>query len=128
MSIPEMATLVQEGLNVKMAIINNGFLGMVRQWQELMHDKRYSETHMWSPDFVKVAEAYGIRAFRAKTVAEARECIRAARAHDGPTLIEFVVESETNVFPMIQHGLREVESAHRLSAHPKMSRQYTDGH
>jgi acetolactate synthase-1/2/3 large subunit len=104
MSLPELATVVQEGLNIKMAIINNNYLGMVRQWQELMHNKRYSETHMLSPDFVKVAEAYGICGLRATNVKQARDIIKAARQHNGPVLMEFVVESETNVFPMVQPG------------------------
>jgi acetolactate synthase-1/2/3 large subunit len=104
MSIPEMQTVIQEGLDIKIAVINNSFLGMVRQWQELMHDRRYSSVNMSSPDFVKLADAFGIKGFRARNLQEARECIEAARKHTGPTLIEFVVEQETNVFPMIQPG------------------------
>ncbi|MBX7215173.1 MAG: biosynthetic-type acetolactate synthase large subunit, partial [Thermoflexales bacterium] len=104
MSIPELATVMQEGLNIKIAVINNNYLGMVRQWQELMHDKRYSSTHMLSPDFVRLAQAYGICGMRARTLAESRDIIRRAREHDGPVLMEFIVESETNVFPMIQPG------------------------
>jgi acetolactate synthase-1/2/3 large subunit len=104
MSIPELATIVQEGLDIKIAIINNNFLGMVRQWQELMHNHRYSAVEMWTPDFVKLADAYGICGLRATTPNEARQAIRHARAHKGPVLIEFVVEKETNVFPMIQPG------------------------
>ena len=104
MSLPELMTVIQEGLNIKIAIINNGYLGMVRQWQELMHNKRYSETTMLSPDFVKVAEAYGMCGLRARTLKEAHAIIKAARQHDGPVLMEFVVESETNVFPMVQPG------------------------
>jgi acetolactate synthase I/II/III large subunit len=104
MSLPEMATVMQEGLDIKIAIVNNNFLGMVRQWQELMHDKRYSSVNMWTPNFVKVAEGYGIPAIRATTLREAREAIEKARAHKGPFLIEFSVEQETNVFPMIQPG------------------------
>ncbi|MFN3704824.1 MAG: biosynthetic-type acetolactate synthase large subunit [Thermoflexales bacterium] len=104
MSIPELATVVQEGLNIKIAIINNNFLGMVRQWQELMHNRRYSAVEMWTPDFVKLAEAYGICGLRANNVKSAREAIATARAHNGPVLIEFVVEKEMNVFPMIQPG------------------------
>ena len=104
MSLPELMTVIQEGLNIKIAIINNGYLGMVRQWQELMHNKRYSETTMLSPDFVKVAEAYGMCGLRARTLKEAHAIIKTARQHDGPVLMEFVVESETNVFPMVQPG------------------------
>jgi acetolactate synthase I/II/III large subunit len=104
MSLPELATVTQEGLDIKIAIVNNNFLGMVRQWQELMHDKRYSSVNMWTPDFVKVAEGYGIPAVRATTLKEARAAIEKARAHKGAFLIEFSVEQETNVFPMIQPG------------------------
>jgi acetolactate synthase I/II/III large subunit len=104
MSIPELATVTQEELDIKIAIVNNNFLGMVRQWQELMHDKRYSSVNMWSPDFVKLAGAYGIPALRATTLKEAREAVHAARAHKGAFLIEFSVEQETNVFPMIKPG------------------------
>ena len=104
MSIPELQTVIQEGLNIKIAVVNNSFLGMVRQWQELMHDRRYSSVNMTAPDFVKLAEAYRMKGLRATTIQEAREAIRAARAHNGPVLIEFVVEQETNVFPMIQPG------------------------
>jgi acetolactate synthase-1/2/3 large subunit len=77
---------------------------MVRQWQELMHNHRYSAVEMWTPDFVKLADAYGICGLRATTPDEARQAIRQARAHRGPVLIEFMVERETNVFPMIQPG------------------------
>ncbi len=104
MSLPELATIVQEGLNIKIAVINNNFLGMVRQWQELMHNRRYSAVGMLTPDFVKVAQAYDICGMRATNLKEAREIIRQAREHNGPVLMEFVVEKETNVFPMIQPG------------------------
>jgi acetolactate synthase-1/2/3 large subunit len=104
MSLPELATVVQEGLNIKIAIVNNNFLGMVRQWQELMHNRRYSSVEMWTPDFVKVAQAYGICGMRATNMKEAREVIQRAREHNGPVVMEFVVEKETNVFPMIQPG------------------------
>ncbi len=104
MSIPELQTVMQEKLNIKIAVINNSFLGMVRQWQELMHDRRYSSVNMTSPNFVKLAEAYGMCGMRATNVAEAREVIQRAREHNGPVLMEFVVEQETNVFPMVQPG------------------------
>jgi acetolactate synthase I/II/III large subunit len=118
MSLPELMTVVQEGLNIKIAVINNGYLGMVRQWQELMHNKRYSETHMLSPDFVKVAEAYGVCGLRARNLKEAREIIKTARSHDGPVLMEFVVESETNVFPMVQPGKSLNEMTRREAIQP----------
>ena len=80
---------------------------MVRQWQEFFYDKRYEATRLLNPDFVKLAEAYGIRAWRAKNRREARSAIAEARAHDGPALIEFEIASEgdeANVYPMVPAG------------------------
>jgi acetolactate synthase I/II/III large subunit len=105
MNIQELATIAQNKLPIKIFIINNGFLGMVRQWQELFWRKRYSHTHMVSPDFVKLAEAYNIKALRASTPAQAEDAIRTVLAHkDGPILVEFVVVKEENVYPMIPAG------------------------
>jgi acetolactate synthase-1/2/3 large subunit len=105
MTMPELATAVQERVAVKIAIINNGFLGMVRQWQELFHDKNYSETPMFSPDFVKLAEAYGIPARRVNRREDIEEAVAFARSiNDGPVLIEFVVEQEEMVYPMVPAG------------------------
>jgi acetolactate synthase-1/2/3 large subunit len=104
MNIQELATIVQEQLPVKIAIINNGYLGMVRQWQELFHDRRYSATPMWSPDFIKVAEAYGIPAIRVNHQSQVEDAINAAYATSGPMLIEFQVEREVNVYPMVAPG------------------------
>jgi acetolactate synthase-1/2/3 large subunit len=85
--------------------MNNGFLGMVRQWQEFFWKKRYSNTRITSPDFVKVAEAYGIPAQRVSSPADVEGAIRKALAHkDGPMLVEFVVAPEENVYPMIPAG------------------------
>ena len=104
MNIQELATVVQERLPIKIALINNSFLGMIRQWQELFFDRRYSASPICCPDFVALARAYGIHAERAKTHAEAAAAIRAAQEHDGPALIEFVVEEEENVYPMVPMG------------------------
>ena len=104
MTLCELATAVQEHANINIAILNNGFLGMVRQWQELFHDRRYNETHMFSPDFVKLAEAYGIPAMRVTRRDQVEEAIAFARSHDGPALIEFVVEKEDMVYPMVPAG------------------------
>jgi acetolactate synthase-1/2/3 large subunit len=104
MSIPELATCVQEGLAVKIAIINNGYLGMVRQWQELFHNRNYSETPISSPDFVKLGDAYGIAARRVTTQAEVLPAIRWAQSVDGPVILDFVVEQEQNVYPMVPQG------------------------
>jgi acetolactate synthase-1/2/3 large subunit len=104
MNIQELATIVQERLPIKIAIINNGYLGMVRQWQELFHERRYSATPMLSPDFVKVAEAYGIPGVRITHQSQTEEAINAAYDTDGPVLLEFQVEREANVFPMVPAG------------------------
>jgi acetolactate synthase-1/2/3 large subunit len=105
MNIQELITLVQDNINVKIAIFNNGFLGMVRQWQELFYGKRYVATPLLNPDFAKVAEAYGILGLRAKNFIEAKNAIEHALKTDGPALIEFLVEKEENVFPMVPPGL-----------------------
>lgn len=107
MTMHDLATIVQEKLPIRIAISNNGFLGMVRQWQEFFYDKRYEATRLWNPDFVKLAEAYGIRAWRAVNRRQAREAIAAARAHDGPAFIDFKIASEgdeANVYPMVPAG------------------------
>ena len=104
MTQSELGTLVQEGLDVKIAIINNGFLGMVRQWQELFYERRYTATPMRSPDFVALAAAYGIPAQRVARRAEIAPAIEAARASAGAALVEFRVEPEGLVYPMVPAG------------------------
>ncbi len=104
MSIPELATIMQEHRKIKIAVMRNGFLGMVRQWQELIHNHRYSEVDISSPDLLKLASAYGIMGMRAQTKDEVGEVIAEARSHDGPVLLDFVVEREVNVYPMVGPG------------------------
>ena len=104
MNMAEMATMVQEGLTVKLAVFNNGYLGMVRQWQQFFHGKRYSCTPIWSPDYVKLAEAYGIPGYRVQHASELADVVGQANAAPGPTLVEFVIEQEANVYPMIPPG------------------------
>ena len=104
MNMAEMATMVQEGLAVKLAIFNNGYLGMVRQWQQFFHGGRYSNTPIWSPDYVKLAEAYGIPGWRVKQAGEVTDALRQANEVPGPALVELVIEQEANVFPMIVPG------------------------
>ncbi|MGC2421612.1 MAG: biosynthetic-type acetolactate synthase large subunit [Candidatus Acidiferrales bacterium] len=104
MTMSELATIVQENLKVNIAIINNGFLGMVRQWQEFFYDKNYEATPLLSPNFKKLGEAYGIRSFAVKHRADVIPTVRAARAHDGPVLIDFQVEQEVSVYPMVAAG------------------------
>src|SRR2546426_2079810 len=104
MNMAEIATMVQEGLAVKMAVFNNGYLGMVRQWQQFFHGGRYSNTPIWSPDYVKLADAYGIPGWRVKQASEVTDALRQANESPGPTLVELVIEQEANVFPMIVPG------------------------
>ena len=104
MTLQELATVVQENAAVKIAILNNGYLGMVRQWQELFYEKRYVATPLSGPDFVKIAEAYGISALRVKHKEEVVPAIEQAMMHEGPFLIDFVVEPEENVYPMVPPG------------------------
>jgi acetolactate synthase-1/2/3 large subunit len=100
----ELATLQQEKLDIKIAVINNGYLGMVRQWQEFFYDKRYASTPMLSPNFVKLAEAYDIPAARVGTRADVIPTVEKARSSGGPMLIEFQVEKEDSVYPMVPAG------------------------
>ncbi|MFQ5328533.1 MAG: biosynthetic-type acetolactate synthase large subunit [Thermodesulfobacteriota bacterium] len=106
MNIQELATAVQYRLPVKIAILNNNFLGMVRQWQELFYDRRYSQTCMEvMPDFVKLAEAYGAVGLRAKKASEVDDTIKKALAvNDRPVIMEFIVDREENVYPMVPAG------------------------
>ncbi len=105
MTNQEMATIVQEDLrNVKVAVINNGYLGMVRQWQELFENKRYSGTPLSGPNFAKLAEAYGWKGLTIERSEDVEAAINEANATDGPVLIDFRVEREVNVFPMVPQG------------------------
>lgn len=104
MTIQELGTIAQENLAVKVAILNNSFLGMVRQWQELFYQRRYVATPLSGPDFVKVAEAYGIAAERVTDRLMVTSAIERAMAHQGPFLIDFQIEPEENVYPMVPPG------------------------
>ncbi len=105
MSIPELATLVQERIPVKICILNNGHLGMVRQWQDMFYNKNYVATPIFGPDFVKLGEAYGIPAWTVREPRDVAGAVAAALAHDGPALLNFMVTQEENVFPMIPAGM-----------------------
>ena len=97
--------MAQEGLkNVRIAIVNNGYLGMVRQWQQLFEGKRYSGTPLTGPDFAKLAEAYGVKGVTAETIEEAEQAIADAWDYDGTVVIDFRVEREANVFPIVPQG------------------------
>jgi acetolactate synthase-1/2/3 large subunit len=104
MTLAELATVAQEQLDLNVAIINNGYLGMVRQWQEFFYEKRYAATPLHNPDFVKLAEAYGLSA---RTVSSRRDVIPAvdeARRQRGAVVIDFKVEQEDTVYPMVPAG------------------------
>jgi acetolactate synthase-1/2/3 large subunit len=104
MTMCELATIVQEKIKVNIAIINNGFLGMVRQWQEFFYDKRYVATPLVAPDFAALANAFGIRGERVTTRGDVTSTIRAARASKESVLIDFRVEQEDSVYPMVPAG------------------------
>ena len=104
MTIQELATIDKEKVAVKIAIINNGYLGMVRQWQELFYERRYTATPLNCPDFVKIAEAYGIPGLTVKNKDEVVPAIKKAMSDKGPFLLNFMVEPEENVYPMVPPG------------------------
>lgn len=104
MNLQELMTAVDYQLPVKIAILNNGYLGMVRQWQQLFYERRYSSVHISSPDFVAFAHAYGVKGLRAQTLSEADAIIQEALATPGPVLMEFNVREEQNVYPMVPPG------------------------
>ncbi len=104
MNIQELATLRQEGLNIKVAIMNNGYLGMVRQWQQFFHSRNYSETPITGPDHVKLAEAYGLTGIRVTEREEIAAAVKRAMQIDGPVVVEFIIEAEANVYPMVPPG------------------------
>ncbi len=104
MTLQELVTAVQEKLPIKIMIMNNGYLGMVRQWQEMFFEGHIKEVPMPGPDYIKLANAYDIPALRVEHQEDVADALRQAQEHDGPFLIEFVVEKETNVFPMVPPG------------------------
>ena len=104
MTQAELATIAQEQLKVNVAIINNGYLGMVRQWQEFFYERRYAATPLRNPDFVKLAEAHGLRGIAVKKRAGVVPAVEAAREHTGAVVLDFEVEQEDSVFPMVPAG------------------------
>ncbi|MGE0406628.1 MAG: biosynthetic-type acetolactate synthase large subunit [Candidatus Korobacteraceae bacterium] len=104
MTMCELATIVQENLDIKIAIINNGYLGMVRQWQEFFYERRYKATPLVNPDFVKLAQAFGLKSTAVSQRAEVVPTVQEARAHKGTVLIDFKVEQEDTVYPMVPAG------------------------
>ncbi len=104
MTFQELMTLVQDHIPVKIALLDNKKLGMIRQWQEIIYAGNYHSSHLLGPDFAKLAEAFGIPAFRARTPDEVDGAIRSAQAADGPALVWFEIAEEQNVFPMMPAG------------------------
>jgi acetolactate synthase-1/2/3 large subunit len=104
MTAAELATIAQEKLKVNIAIINNGYLGMVRQWQEFFYERNYESTPLVSPDFVKLADAHGIAGLAVNSRAELEAAVQKARNHKGAFLLNFMVEKEDSVYPMIPAG------------------------
>jgi acetolactate synthase-1/2/3 large subunit len=113
MSCNELATAVQENLDINIAVVNNGYLGMVRQWQDLFHAKNYSEVRIGGPSFEKLAEAHGITGITVRTDDEIRPAIERARSIRGPVLIDFVIEPEANVWPIVPPGAANSEMLHK---------------
>ena len=104
MTMCELATAVQDGINIKVAIINNGYLGMVRQWQEFFYERRYAATPLSGPDFVKLGESFGIRSRAVSVRADVLPAIAEATGHEGPVVVDFRVEQEDTVYPMVPAG------------------------
>ena len=104
MTAAELSTAAQEGVKVNVAIINNGYLGMVRQWQEFFYERRYAATPLRSPDFVKLAEAHGLLGLRADKRPDVADIVNRAREADGTVVIDFRVEQEDSVYPMVPAG------------------------
>jgi acetolactate synthase-1/2/3 large subunit len=104
MNIQELATVANYNIPVKILILNNGYLGMVRQWQELFYDRRYQATPLKNPDFVKLAESYGVKGIKVTKKSEVRQALEETIKTPGPVVVDFRIESEENVFPMVAPG------------------------
>jgi acetolactate synthase-1/2/3 large subunit len=118
MTSSELSTIAQEGIKINIAIINNGYLGMVRQWQEFFYEKNYECTPLRSPDFVKLADAHGIRGRAVTTRAEVLSAVEEARSAPGAFLLNFMVEKEESVYPMIPAGSALHEMIRRPGKNP----------
>jgi acetolactate synthase I/II/III large subunit len=118
MTAAELSTIVQENLKINIAVINNGYLGMVRQWQEFFYERNYEATPLVSPDFVKLADAHGIAGRAVRTRAEVDASVAEARNHAGPFLLNFLVEKEDSVYPMIPAGSALHEMIRRPGSNP----------
>jgi acetolactate synthase-1/2/3 large subunit len=112
MNIQELATIANLRLPIKVAIFNNGYLGMVRQWQQFFHQRNYSEVRITGPDYVKLADAYGIAGFQVLRASDVASTVERAMSIDGPVIIDFVIEQEANVYPMVAPGQANVNMIH----------------
>lgn len=105
MTIQELATIIQHKLPIKIALMNNGVLGMVRQWQKMFYDERFSQIQLHAnPDFIKVAEAYGLKGIRVTDVSQVEGALTEARDYPGPVLVEFMISPDEDVLPMVPPG------------------------
>jgi acetolactate synthase-1/2/3 large subunit len=118
MTSPELSTIAQENLKINIAVINNGYLGMVRQWQEFFYERNYESTPLVSPDFVKLADAHGIAGRAVSARADVVASVEEARNHPGPYLLNFLVEKEDSVYPMIPAGSALHEMIRRPGSNP----------
>ncbi|OPX29138.1 MAG: hypothetical protein B1H08_04510 [Candidatus Omnitrophica bacterium 4484_171] len=104
MNIQELATVSTYDIGVKNIILNNSYLGMVRQWQELFYKRRYSGTPLKNPDFVKIASGYGVKGIKVTKSSDVKKAVKEILSHKGPVIADFVIEEEENVFPMVPAG------------------------
>jgi acetolactate synthase-1/2/3 large subunit len=118
MTAAELSTIAQENLDINIAVVNNGYLGMVRQWQEFFYEKNYESSPILSPDYVKLADAHGIPGAAVRTRGEVLPAVKAARERKGPFLINFLVEKEDSVYPMIAAGSALHEMIRRPDHNP----------
>jgi acetolactate synthase I/II/III large subunit len=105
MNIQELATIKEFGLNIKVAVLNNGYLGMVRQWQQFFHNRRYSETPITGPDYEGLTAAYGLSGRTVREGDSVEEAVRWAQEQEGCTMLDFHIDPEANVYPMIPSGM-----------------------
>ena len=111
MTCYELATIAEYNIPVKICILNNDFQGMVKQWQDLFYERRYSQTKMNNPNFAKMAEAFGVRGIRCDNKSDVAKTVKEMLAHKGPVVVDFFVEPNEHVYPMVPSGkgLHEME-------------------
>jgi acetolactate synthase I/II/III large subunit len=124
MTMSELATAAQEGIKVNVAVINNGYLGMVRQWQEFFYEKRYAATPLHNPDFVKIAEAHGLTGICVTRRSEVDSAIAQAVKTEGTVVVEFKVQREDVVYPMVPAGADLQAMIRRPSVVPEVNQEY----